>query len=37
MSEEEQREKAKALIGECYKSFLDDDYNTKLNQIISLF
>ena len=37
MSEEELAEKAKTLVEGCYKSFLDDDYNTKLNQIISFF
>lgn len=36
VSADELSNQAEALVDGCYKSFLDNDYNTKLNQIISL-
>lgn len=37
IADDELSAKAKNLVDETYKSFLDDDYNTKLNLIISSF
>ena len=34
MPQEELEEKAKGIIDGCYKSFLDNDYNTRLTQIL---
>ena len=34
MSDEKVTEQAQSLVGQCYKSFLDDDYNIRLTNII---
>lgn len=34
MPDEKITEQARSLVGECYKSFLDDDYNMRLTTII---